>query len=80
MFVPISKEDIPISQQANYRENLEELRRFAESGLPCAEYMVPEGVSAPSRVACFRTAARRYNIPVDIKRRKNRVFFVRKED
>ena len=79
MFVPISKEDIPISQQAN-RENLEELRSFVESGLPCAEYMVPEGVSPPSRVACFRTAARRYNIPVDIKCRKNRVFFVRKED
>ena len=79
MFVPISKEDIPLGQKASYRENLEELRSFIESGMSTAEYILPDGINAPSRVACFRTAARRYDLPVDIIRRKDRIFFVKKE-
>lgn len=80
MFVAVSMEDATNDVRAGYGGNIKELHDFLESGLPCAQYVLRDGENAASKAACFKTASRRYDLPVVVSRHKDRIYFFRKEN
>ena len=77
MIVPIDIKDIP-----KYHGRLglvEELRTFMSSGLPSAEYVIPEGCSIESVASTLHQLQSKYKFPVSVLRRNNRIFFIRND-
>lgn len=80
MFVPVQQNEIPKSKSVVYGRKIKDLKAFLDSGLPCAEYIIPEGRDALHESNGFYVAIRRHNFPVKLSLRSGRIFFSRKED
>jgi len=82
LFIPVPNNEIPKSKHKEVGGKvIDELKEFMASGLPCAEHIVPEGRSVQKEYNVFQVAIRRHNYPVKIvTRRKERMFFVMKEE
>ena len=80
MFVPVSDEQMSnLSVRRKLNDNTGEIERFLESGVPCAEYILPEGSRASICRSSFAQTIKRGNLPARIVKRGERLFFIRKE-
>lgn len=80
MFKPIPVDEIPVISRQHHGKYVEELDRFIESGIPAAEYIIEDGKDPLYVNRALYLAVQRNNYPVMISRRKDRIFFIRKED
>lgn len=81
MFIPCPNNEIPKSKHKEIGGRaINEIKAFMESGLPCAEYIIPEGRTLQKEHNIFYVAIRRHNYPVKLVVRKNRLFFAKKEE
>lgn len=80
MFVACQKNEIPqIKHGEHGGKIMNEIKEFMESGLPAAEYIIPDGRSALHVQNSFRVCIKRHNYPVGITIRNGRVFLLKKE-
>lgn len=80
MLVPVNIDEIPKATRKHHGKYVDIIDDFIESGIPAAEYVIDDG-KAPLYVnrALF-LAVQRNNYPVQICRRKDRIFIIRKEE
>ena len=80
MFVPVSDEEFQnIHARRVFSQNIEELQNFLKAHIPCAEYVLPDGRSAAVARASFAQTVRQHDFPIQVIKRGDRLFFVRKE-
>lgn len=81
MFIPCPNNEIPRSKHQEIGGKIiDEIKEFLDSGLPCAEHIVPDGKKPAYEANCFHVCIRRHNYPVKIVTRNGRIFLARKED
>ena len=78
MFVPCDIEDIPSISRKHHGKYVEDLDRFIDANIPAAEYIIESGKDPAYVTRALFLAVYRNKYPVEIVRRKDRIFLVRK--
>lgn len=83
MIKPIEKENIPGGTGKKTSQYRNDIADFLNSGFPCCEAFPDRSkLRGPvdSMVQGYRITAKKMGAPVEVIRRKNRIFIVRKEE